>query len=176
MVSSSLPVWSSRWSLTLGLSIEWNRSIKSYRIVLDTTTLDSNSFRFLDLDAWCAHIHDLANACTFPPLCTCKWTDCVCVCVPQTYASFYMLHMYSRWRVPNVGLCISSVIAQTRECTFAHVHTHTPVYGYQAEPLIFFHSDTWFPWEACDTTREQKGTWTQPSAYLQHTPLLIKDN
>lgn len=62
--------------------------------------------------------------------------------------------------------------------SLVHTHrpTHPPVYGYQAEPLISFHSDTWFPWEACDTTREQKGTWTQPSAYLQHTPLLIKDN
>lgn len=55
--------------------------------------------------------------------------------------------------------------------------THTkPKYWYEAETLISFHSDTWFPWETCDVTWEQRGTWTQPTVYLQHMPLLIKDN
>ncbi len=63
-------------------------------------------------------------------------------------------------------------------CVWIYVHTHNThtMYGYQTEPMISFHSDTWFPWKVCDTTGEQKGTWTQSSAYLQHKPLLIKGN
>lgn len=99
----------------------------------------------------------------------CKWTDCVCLSLRHMYPSIYSACSH----IEACQMWVCALVVCVSLCT--HIHTNTSVW-ISSWALISFHSDTWFPWEACDTTREQKGTWTQPSAYLQHTPLLIKDN
>lgn len=92
----------------------------------------------------------------------------------STYACFGNIYKTVR------SLCVYMYAASVSVFTFilyVALCTHTELkYWYEAETLVSFHSDTWFPWETCDVTWEQRGTWTQPTVYLQHMPLLIKDN
>lgn len=106
----------------------------------------------------------------------CFLLACTCACFGNIYKTVHSLrvHMYA------VVHCMHSHEEWISVFTFmlcVALCTHTGLkYWYEAETLVSFHSDTWFPWETCDVTWEQRGTWTQPTVYLQHMPLLIKDN
>lgn len=65
---------------------------------------------------------------------TCKLTDCVCMSLKYTVCIlFYTLH----------ALTLSLYIIAMCESMHTHTYRHSVlVYGYQAEPLISFQSDT----------------------------------